>query len=200
MIILHLMAINTITMKVYRAFFISSLFVLTGCITTVNPIYTEENLIFKEELIGVWNTNDSNGSEKWIFDKTDNPESKSYILTHQKNNITGTFIANLVNIGNQLFLDLYPLENASKNDFANAHIQKMHSFSKVSLHKNKLDIQMLNPKWFDTQVSEKKLSLKHYRTADGQVIITDSTEELQAFLSSHVSSEGAFEKPLELRK
>jgi hypothetical protein len=194
------MVINTITMKAYHVFFISSMLVFTGCVITVNPIYTEEDLIFNEKLIGVWNTNESNGSEMWIFEKTNNPESKSYLLTHQKNNTAGTFAANLVKIGNQLFLDLYPLENTSKNDFANAHIQKMHSFSKVSLKGNKLELQMLSPKWFDTLVSEKKLSLKHYRTADGQIVITDSTEELQAFLTKYSSSADAFEKPRELYK
>jgi hypothetical protein len=187
-------------MKPYRAFFISSILVLTGCITTLNPIYTEKDLIFKEELIGVWNSNDSNGSEMWVFEKTGNSESKSYILTHQRNNIAATFFAHLVKIGDQLFLDLYPSENASKSDFANAHIQKMHSFSKVTLNGNNLDLEMLNPKWFDIQVSEKKLSLNHYRTADGQVIITDSTQELQSFLLQCANTAEAFDKPLKLYK
>ena len=41
---------------------------LAGCVPSLNPLYTEEDLIFEPKLVGVWAEN-AEAKERWTFEQ-----------------------------------------------------------------------------------------------------------------------------------
>ena len=83
---------------------------LAGCVPSLNPLYTEKDLIFDEALLGVWSEKE-NSNDGWTFRKRD---EKSYLLVVQAGEKSSPFIAHLVQLGKYRFLDLYPDEAGLK--------------------------------------------------------------------------------------
>jgi hypothetical protein len=169
--------------------------VMSGCITSLNPLYTDKDIIFKKELIGTWQ--DSKTNESWTFEKW---EENGYKLVHKEEGEQATFRAVLVKIGDYMFLDLYPMETASKNSLKQMHQFPVHSFSKVTLSGNSLSLEMLNPEWLDKGLATESLQVQHSKTSDGRIILTATTSELQSFMLAHASMKEAFDEPLALTK
>ncbi|MHC4754530.1 MAG: hypothetical protein ACYTBP_05245, partial [Planctomycetota bacterium] len=88
---------------------------------SLHPLYTEDEAIFDEKLLGSW------GEEEDIlrFEKAD--DADAYNLTVNIDKITGQFIAHLVKIEKMFFLDLLP----QKPDLKSREIQH---FLLVSAH------------------------------------------------------------------
>ena len=99
--------------------FYAILIILGGCIPimSVNPFYTESDLVFEQKLVGTW-TDDINEPETtWQFEHINEPNNNTYILTFiDKDGEKGLFTANLFKLKDKLFLDLYPAEKLSDND------------------------------------------------------------------------------------
>ena len=91
-----------------------------GCfILSVHPLYFEENLVFEPELIGTWGNSeelDPDGETR-KFEKVDD---KSYRFTlREDDGQIGHFEAHLVKLGDYLFLDIFPEEPETGNEFFN---------------------------------------------------------------------------------
>ncbi|MBK6364443.1 MAG: hypothetical protein IPF52_13480 [Saprospiraceae bacterium] len=41
--------------------------ILTGCIPSLNPLYTDKDLVFTSQLLGTWTG--AKSEESWTFDK-----------------------------------------------------------------------------------------------------------------------------------
>jgi hypothetical protein len=183
-------------MKIKRALTLGILVsLLTGCITSINPIYTEKDIIFQKELVGSWA--DKKSGESWNFEKFD---EKYYLLTHRENEEEASFRAVLVKIGNYTFLDLYPNDPSSKNSLEKMHLLPVHTFSKVTLNGNNLTLEMLNPEWLEQGLLNHTIQVQHNKSPEGSLVLTAPTEELQNFMLAHANTKEAFDEPLNLNK
>ncbi|MEP1034980.1 hypothetical protein [Ekhidna sp.] len=255
---------------------------LNSCVYSLFPIYTEDTLVFKEELLGTWDLGDDSfmiferGSEeeekkededkeykysidikegftissdepismeidgktvydedvirkemlrrmsqsepvlqdtaeseasKKLFEKASSVakkgnleyegsvavfEDKSYRLTvvEEDKDSETAYVAHLVDIGGDLFLDLYPITNYNSKDFSDNYFP-VHTFYKVEVTKDHFtmihfDLDKLN------DLFESNLIRLRHENVDGTILITAQPKELQKFFDKYADDESVF--------
>ena len=155
--------------------------ILGGCVPSLHPLFTENDLIFDANLIGTWASAEPN--ETFDFQQT---KTKYYECIYiDKDSKSGKFIAGLGKLGNSMYLDIYPQEpNMIENDFYKSHLLSTHSFMKITLSKDALKLCSMNPDGTDKLLKSKPNAVKHERLGDddGRVVLTAPTKELQKFI------------------
>ena len=175
---------------------LSFLFMLAGCVPSLNPLYTDQDLIFDSALLGVWTDKDS--KETWAFTEAGEKEYK--LLYTEEDGRKGEFKAHLLKIEGKTFLDLTPIRPAlSQNDFYKAHFLTLHTFVQVSQTAPTVQISYLEPEWLKKIIAENPNAIRHEKIGD-EILLTASTKELQKFLLKHLNTEGAFAKPISVRR
>jgi len=172
-----------------------ALIFLAGCVPSLHGIYTENNIVFENSLLGTWNG--ENSEESWNFTQA---EEKKYRLVHTdgKGN-TGEFLVRLVTLDGTLFLDLYPKEPELENDFYQIHLLPVHTFFLVEQIQPTLKMSFLNPEWLGDYLEEYPDAVQQEFLKNDMIVLTDSTQELQKFLLKHIKTKDAFKTmdPLE---
>ena len=166
---------------------------LTGCVPmTLFPLYSDETLTFEPLLLGTWTGEDED--ERWTF-SAHNPHS--YRLVHRdEEGRKGIFEGHLVDLGGELFLDLFPEDRAEDwNDLFTLHLLPVHTFIHVVVTDDELQLTFMNLDWLRDYLEEHPSALLHTMLADDQVLVIASTDELQAFVIEHLKTEGAFDEP-----
>lgn len=165
---------------------------LAGCLPSLNPIYTERDLIFDPAVVGSWKQPNSRAS--WEFTKRDD---KSYNLVYtDENGYSGRFIARLARIEETVFLDLFPQQNASdESGFYKFHLVPIHTIYLVRRTTPELELAAIDHKWLEKFLAEHPGTVAN-ATFDGRKLITASTAELQAFVLQHKE---AFKAEFKLR-
>lgn len=176
---------------------ICALFLLDGCVRSLHPFYQESDIITDSMLVGSWSEGDSD--EVWKFEKQE--DSDVYDLTLiDKNEKAGEFVATLLKLKGELFLDFFPKSPDLKTaDFYKFHIMPVHTFAYVTLDDSNLKMKMPSPKWFKEYVEKHPDALKHEMNMD-EAFVTASTEEMQAFWLSHLETDEAFGDFMELKR
>jgi len=174
--------------------------VVAGCVPSLNPLYTEKDLVFDAALVGVWSEKED-ASETWAFEKTG---EKEYRLVYTADGKTGEFEAHLLKLGNTLFLDLYPdgksLDELNRNDFYKSHLIPGHTFAKVTRIEPTLQMGFLNPDWLKELSEQNPKAIRHEKVSD-RIVLTASTRELQEFVLKNLNTKGAFgDEPSNLKR
>lgn len=169
------------------------LLVGAGCIPSLNPVYQNENLVFDPSVIGVWRQPKS--AETWQFTKRD---SKSYTLVYtDENGQQGRFIACVADIQGKRFLDLYPDQTKLESSgFYKFHLVPIHTIYVVQRTQPNLQLVAIDYPWLDDYLAENPNAIQH-ATFGGRKMITAPTEQVQAFVLSHLD---AFTAPFELER
>jgi hypothetical protein len=159
---------------------------ICGCVPSIHGIATKENTVYDEQLIGSWSdpdkANDPN-SEVWRFEKGDK-DGTGYRLIQSKDGKIGRFNVSLVEVGDMLFMDLYPGDNEeleNTNELYKMHLVGAHTFMRVDEISEVLRLRMMDPDAVKKMVETDPTVVKH-EMRDDQVILTAGAEELQAFL------------------
>ncbi|HNT36601.1 MAG TPA: hypothetical protein PKH07_16560 [bacterium] len=164
--------------KVVRVTWPGIFLLLFGCIPSLHPLYTEEDLIFDPALVGIWANEDS--GESWTFTKTSEKEYKTVYIDNSK--AKGEFSGHLVKSGDCIFLDLYPSKpELDENDFYKIHLIPVHTFLLVRQVEPKLQMAILKPDALKKVLTANPDAIKHEKVEDG-VLLTAQPKELQAFL------------------
>lgn len=119
-------------------------------------------------------------------------EEKSYRLTVM--NSKGekeVYVAHLVEIGKDLFMDLYPIKEFDSKDISD-NFFPVHTFYKVAVSDKEFtmthfDLDKLN-KLFDSNL----IRLRH-ENVDGTILITAQPKELQKFIDKYADDESVFD-------
>jgi len=178
---------------------------LTGCIpTSINPLYTGQDLVFDPALIGVWR-GEGDAKETWAFEKAGDKEYK-FVYTEEDGK-TGQFEAHLLKLGNTQFLDFFPdesgIEEMNRSGFYKVHLLRTHSFLKVTQIEPALQMAPLDLKWLREFLGKNPKAIRHHKIGEGddaQIVLTDSTPELRKFVEKHLKTEGAFGEPINLKR
>ena len=180
---------------------------VAGCVRSLYPLFTEEDLIFNPKLVGTWVEKD--GKNTWTFEKSG---EKEYTLWHYEAEyevISGTkvpgdtakFIAQLGKLGKNYFLDIHPgkPETKVKNGFYNFHLFPVHTISKVFISSDTLKLSMLDNDWLAKMIDRNAFKISHARLSN-QIILTASTEELQRLVKRYADNSKAFPNAAIFRK
>jgi hypothetical protein len=152
--------------------------ILGGCVPSLHPLFTENDLIFDANLTGNWASIDSNETVEF---KPTNSEDYECIYI-DKDGKSGRFIAGLGKLGNSTYLDIYPGEpNMIENAFYRSHLVPAHSFMKIELSKDSLKLCSMDPDGTNKLLKSKPNAVKHEKIEDSAVL-TASTKELQKFV------------------
>jgi hypothetical protein len=170
------------------------LLISTSCVQSLNPLYTEPDLIFDPALLGVWI--DKESTETWELTKI---EDKQYKLIHtDENGKKGEFVAHLLKIDGKTFLDLVPIDSGlSPNDFYKGHFLATHSFILITQMGSTFQISYLEPDWLKNLLKENPQAIRHEKMEE-KILLTASSKELQKILLANLNS--AFSRPVEITR
>lgn len=170
---------------------------LPGCVPSLHPLYTEEDLVFEPGLAGTWI--DPENDTAWTFAPGD---GKTYAVTYVEGGKPGRFEGHLVRIGGKLLLDLHPEDpDIDANDFYRLHLVPAHTFLRVDLGPDTLALRPLHPEWIAALLEKDPKAVAHEKIRGGDIVIlTAQPRDLQAFLRKHLDAEGAFMEPAEYRR
>ena len=191
-------------MRWIKIFIISviALFMVDCLVTSIHPLYTEKDLVFMPELLGIWRGEDED-EDLWIFEQSgknayeltikESVESKGI----QEYEETGIYESHLVKLGKFLFLDLYPDERIIEEFEDEIHLVPTHSIWRIWIEKDVIRLAWLDNDWLGEMIEGNKIIIAHVRLED-RVVLTVPTEELQKFVLKYAEDTDAFPEPGEL--
>jgi hypothetical protein len=167
---------------------------LTACVPSLHPLYTEADLTADSKLVGTWI--DKETGESWTFSPTD---KLKYSLVHvDSDGRKEQYTARLVKLDDKLFLDLVAIKpGVSQNDQHRDGFISTHTFVYVVSEESKVQISYMEPRWLKDYLSQDPSAIRH-ENVGGEIILTSSPKETQKFVLSHLTTHEAFSKPTEL--
>lgn len=188
-------------MKVKKFLFYLLAALLGGCVPvmSLHSLYTKENVVFEEKLLGTW-VDDPNSPEAiWEFNRIEEPEN-AYKLFFSNKGKKGSFVAHLVKLENRLFLDVYPSElpwepddpNEVKWRYNSFFLIPTHTFIKIDSLEPQLKMRLTNDEELKEQLLWEDPNAVKHTSIEGRIILTASTKELQAFVLKHADDNRVF--------
>ena len=172
---------------------------LPACIPSLNPFYTDKDLVFDPRLVGTWEEKGkAQEPQTWRFEKAGD---NAYKLTvAEKPGKEGEFTAHLFKLKQDYFLDLLPKEckyAADQADLVGISMIPGHLLVRVSQIEPELKLALFNFDWLSRQLTNNPSLLAHHREDDG-FVLTGSTRDLQRFVLKHLAEGELFDKPGEM--
>jgi hypothetical protein len=166
---------------------------LTACIPSVNPFYTEKDLVFDSRLIGVWG-DPKDADANWRFEFVTNMTYR-LIVTEEKDK-RGEFAAHLFKLGGRIFLDITPTKldlGQKQATLVGAALIPGHLILRVRSLEPELKLDWMDWDWLKKHLAAHPRALKHRRTAANELVLTAETRELQRFVLKHLKEGELFE-------
>lgn len=194
-------------MKIRWVIFLFFIFLLNSCVSSLHPLYTEDTLAFRPEMLGSWLEKDGEG--EWQFDKASQGDHLGYVLTYTEKALNSKKINRsrysvyLVKLGNYYFLDLERLLSDEEKDNYMGSISPVittHKFIKIAVAKDKLTLHPFDDDWLRKLFEQQKIRIKHEKLADDSILLTAPTADLQKFVQKYANEEKAFLEELVLVK
>jgi len=169
---------------------------LCSCIPSVNPFYTDKDIVFDPCLLGSWQEKDKpDQPDVWKFESATN---KIYALTiTEKEGKQGKFAAHLFKLKQEFFLDLVPADcNYATNqaDLVAFSMFPGHLLVRVPRIEPELKLAFFDFDWLQKFLEKHPKALAHHRE-DDRIILTADTGDLQRFVLRHLGQDELFKAP-----
>jgi len=182
--------------KTTRLIIFTGLLFFSGCkIFSLYPLYHEEDLIVKTELIGIWQMDSSENN----YIRIDTLQDELYTFSILDSKDTVNYAMGLLELNNQYFIDLWALEvgNYEMWELMGRNFIPVHTFMKFDFIDNEITITPFDIKRLIKLFKENKIRLAHEfpwgKEDDDYVVITASTSDLQKFIARYANDKDAFE-------
>ncbi len=116
---------------------------------------------------------------------------ESYKMIVMDNGERSVYQVHVVAIGEDYFMDLYPLPEFSNNAFQ-SNLFPVHTFMKVNMDDGKMVLTMFDLDKLNDLFESNLIRLRH-EIVDGTVLITAQPKEIQKFLDKYSNDESVFE-------
>lgn len=188
-------------MKIKRFVIFSILLVvlIQSCIPSLHPLYTKDKIVYLDVLEGEWiDKSDSKGSKFWEFKKHEND---GYLLIHtDANKAKAAFEVFVVKLGDDYFLDFFPADSHgglfqgenTMNEMAAIHILPVHTFAKLIVKDNAVNIRMFDPEFLEGLFAHRQIRIKHEKLEGGDYLLTAKPAELQKFVEKYADQNEAY--------
>jgi hypothetical protein len=169
---------------------------LCSCIPSVNPFYTDKDIVFDPHLLGIWQDKDkADNPDVWHFESATN---QTYKLTiREKEGKQGEFIARLFQLKHEYFLDLIPADCNYATNQAELVAFSMfpgHLLMRVPQIEPELKLAFFDFDWLQKHLERNPEALAHHREGD-RFLLTAGTTDLQKFVLQHLGEGELFAKP-----
>lgn len=182
----------------------------SGCVIwSFYPLYTEKDLFENEILTGNWI--DIEDGLKWDFahpvsnnQNRQITDNKSYILKFTDyDSLETEYNVHLIRLNGTYFLDFYLEEVKSDRNSNqegnvtvwNMHLIPVHTFAKLTVTENTLQINWFDGNWLSEQIEGKKIKIRHEKNNES-LLLTAKTVDLQKFVTKYANTEAAFKDGL----
>ena len=182
-----------------QLFVLSLIIFMSGCgIFSLHPLYHQEDLVMKPEIVGTWQSKQDSGFTV-IIDTLGN--GKYEFVMVDKDDTIG-FEMGLIKLNNQYFIDLFPLEDgnifAGENDELLDNLFRnyipAHTFMKFDFLNNEIGLTEFDNERLIELFKQNKIRLSHEMAGEDEdyVVITASTNDLQKFIIRYADDKEAF--------
>ena len=195
-------------MNIKKILFYLLTVVLGGCVpvASVHCLYTKENAVFDEKLMGTWVDNPNKPETIWIFTRHDEEPNNVYklIFTDEEGK-KGSFVVVMVKLKDKLFLDVYPdelpweMEDPNQTDWPyNAFfLIPAHTFIKVDSIEPQLKLRITMDDKMEELLKEYPNAIEHILIED-RLVLTAKTKQLQEFILKYADDERLFAEEVTL--
>ncbi len=171
---------------------------LCSCIPSVNPFYTNKDVVFDTRLPGVWRGVGVSSKDQpavWNFEPSG---TNAYKLTVTDNEgKQGQFDAHLFVLKQNYFLDLIPRDcdyATNQADLVGFAMFPGHLLVRVSQFDPDLKLAFFDFDWLQKYLEKNPKTLAHHQE-DDRIVLTAGTRDLQKFVLRHLGEGELFEKP-----
>ena len=195
------------------------LILATGCfVRSLHPLYTEQDIVFEPGLVGRWNDDDE---AVWAFSRGDG-DNYDLIITDDEGN-RDPFVAYLVRIEGNLFLDLLPgTTKLEGTEFYKSLFLPVHTFCHIKQIEPTLQMRAPDLDWLEKLLEENPKAIRHEKIQNEftgppapeaedpenvsrgkiqyEIILTAPTKDLQSFLIEHLHDKDAFGEPSDMKR
>ncbi len=184
--------------KVFPFLFLFVTLVISGCIPSVHPLYTEDDLVFEPNILGIWI--ESGNDVEWVFEDSG---KNSYVVRITEEGKLSNLEVHLVKLDDKYFFDFFEGENdhiKDINGYLALQFIPIHTFVKVIITDEYMEIYRFDPGWLEEILKADPTLVKHEVTKD-YILLTASTHELQRFILDYAQVMEAYtEKAVLYRK
>jgi hypothetical protein len=167
-------------------------------VVSLQPFYTKVDLETDPILIGSWG--DEGGDVSFTFEE--GAEKEYTLVVKEKEGeqeTSGEFEAHLLRLGGSWFIDFFPKNNSGEDEFHRVHFFRGHSIARVELGEDSMQMTFLSASWLRARIEDKSIDTPH-ENADGSLLLTGSTEEVQELAYLYGNDGKAFADPLSLER
>lgn len=167
-----------------------------GCVYSVHPLFQDDELQFRSELVGTWQVDDET---IWKF----KPDGDQYEVIHIDKEDTTYLEGRLGQLGDHYYMDFFIGDDLELSDMEIFHLFPTHTFAKITFGGDEVIMEWFTSQWLEDLIKDKRIRIKH-ELANDSVLLTASTAELQKFIQKYSDEPKAFDdqqvlKPLATR-
>ena len=188
-------------MKIRTVLFILGLAgIVVSCIPTLYPLYRDKDLLIDNKLEGLFETGEN---EYWKIRRLDPDFEKltgdwkqynsgyTYKLSVREEDKMEEFALHLLELGDDLYLDFFPVDYDIRHGFLDMHLVPAHIFVKAELTDRALILHFFDMEWLQDLIDSRKIKISHVETQD-RYLLTAKTEELQKFITKFANDSTTF--------
>ncbi len=189
-------------MKIRTVLFILGLTgIVVSCIPSLYPLYREKDLLTNDQLEGSYVTGDN---DCWKIRRLDPEFEKhfpdgwkiynsgyTYKLTVKEDDEIEDFALHLLRLGEDLYLDFFPVDYDIRHSFLEMHLVPSHIFAKAEITDRYLIIQFFDPDWLEDLIDQNRIKISYVELED-RYLLTAKTDELQKFVTKFANDSTTF--------
>ena len=172
---------------------------LSACIPSLQPFYTEKDLVFESSLVGSFG--ESEGDGVWTFTKSADREYKLTIKNKEK---SSNLTVHLFKLGRDHFIDLYAasgsLDDCPREDFFKASLIPGHLVLKVPSFSPNLALQVMDEDVIKEFLKTNKSAVPHTFVESDRLVFTGSSQQMSDFLKRISAEDKCWGKPAEFSR
>jgi len=188
-------------MKIRSILFILGLTgIVVSCIPSLYPLYRDKDLLIDNKLEGLYETGED---EYWKIRRLDPDFEKlsgdwnqynsgyTYRLSVREGDKLEEFALHLLELGENLYLDFFPVNYDIRHSFLEMHLVPAHIFAKAEITEQALILHFFDMEWLEELIKSNRIKISYVELKDRN-LLTASTEELQKFITKFANDSTTF--------
>jgi hypothetical protein len=174
--------------------------IVVSCIPSLYPLYRDKDLLMDYKLEGLYETGEN---EYWKIRRLDPDFEKlsgdwkqyssgyTYKLSVREEDKLEEFALHLLALGDELYLDFFPVDYDIRHGFLDMHLVPAHIFAKAELTEEALILHFIDIEWLEELIESNRIKIS-YVELEERYLLTARTEELQKFITKFANDSTTF--------